>query len=125
MLIRGVYVDGWRRLDTPVADHKKESFVARVQHNFSDGILNDPDAVVAVVFRCSTVMSRKGRPRKSGSRRRSRCGSCGRSTDRRGNYVAAQASASFPLGGFSDFLSLSGKDSVQGDAGGGRAVLER
>jgi uncharacterized protein (DUF2267 family) len=50
-LIRGIFFDGWRPLATPVAGRKKELFIARIQDDFSDGILNDPNAAVAAVFR--------------------------------------------------------------------------
>lgn len=50
-LIRGIYFEGWKPLDTPVADRKKEDFIARVQDSFSDDRLNDPDAAVRAVFR--------------------------------------------------------------------------
>ncbi len=51
VLIRGIYFEGWKPLDTPVWERKKEDFIERVQDAFSDDLLNDPDAAVAAVFR--------------------------------------------------------------------------
>jgi len=51
VLIRGIYFEGWKPLDTPVWDRKKDDFIARVQHAFSDDLLNDPEAAVTAVFR--------------------------------------------------------------------------
>ena len=50
-LIRGIYFEGWKPLETPVWDRRKEFFIARVEDDFSDELLNDPDAAVAAVFR--------------------------------------------------------------------------
>ncbi|KAB2867341.1 MAG: DUF2267 domain-containing protein, partial [Bauldia sp.] len=35
-LIRGIYFEGWRPLDTPVENRKKEDFIARIQSAFAD-----------------------------------------------------------------------------------------
>ena len=51
VLIRGIYLEGWKPLETPVRDRRKKDFIARVQKAFSDDLLNDPDAAVAAVFR--------------------------------------------------------------------------
>ena len=51
VLIRGIYFEGWKPLDTHVWDRKKDDFIARVQHAFSDDVLNDPEAAVMAVFR--------------------------------------------------------------------------
>lgn len=50
-LIRGIYFEGWKPLETPVRDRKKADFLSRVRDAFSDDLLNDPDAAVAAVFR--------------------------------------------------------------------------
>jgi len=50
-LIRGIYFEGWKPLETPVRDRKKADFIGRVQDAFSDDLMNDPDAAVAAVFR--------------------------------------------------------------------------
>lgn len=50
-LIRGVYFEGWKPLDTPVGNRKKEDFIERIQSAFADDRLNDPDAAVTAVFR--------------------------------------------------------------------------
>ncbi len=50
-LIRGIYFEGWKPLETPVRDRKKADFIDRVQDAFSDDLMNDPDAAVAAVFR--------------------------------------------------------------------------
>ncbi|MGB3390393.1 MAG: DUF2267 domain-containing protein [Pseudaminobacter sp.] len=51
VLIRGIYFEGWKPLETPVWERKKEDFIERVQEAFSDDLLNDPDRAVAAVFR--------------------------------------------------------------------------
>jgi uncharacterized protein (DUF2267 family) len=51
VLIRGIYFEGWKPLETPVWARKKEDFIDRVQDAFSDDLLNDPDRAVAAVFR--------------------------------------------------------------------------
>ena len=51
VLIRGIYFEGWKPLETPVWERKKEAFIERVQDAFSDDLLNDPDRAVAAVFR--------------------------------------------------------------------------
>lgn len=51
VLIRGIYFEGWKPLETPVGDRSKDDFIARVQNAFADDFLNDPDAAVAAVFR--------------------------------------------------------------------------
>jgi uncharacterized protein (DUF2267 family) len=51
VLIRGIYFEGWKPLETPVWERKKKDFITRVQNAFSDDLLNDPDAAVAAVFR--------------------------------------------------------------------------
>jgi len=51
VLIRGIYFEGWKPLETPAWERKKESFIDRVQDAFSDDLLNDPDRAVAAVFR--------------------------------------------------------------------------
>lgn len=51
VLIRGIYLEGWKPHATPVLERKKEDFIERVQEAFSDDLLNDPDAAVAAVFR--------------------------------------------------------------------------
>jgi len=50
-LIRGIYFEGWKPLETPVEDRKKADFISRVQDAFSDDLLNDPDAAVRAAFR--------------------------------------------------------------------------
>jgi len=51
VLIRGIYFEGWKPLETPVWERKKADFIGRVQDAFADDLLNDPDAAVAAVFR--------------------------------------------------------------------------
>jgi uncharacterized protein (DUF2267 family) len=51
VLIRGIYFEGWKPLDTPVWDRKKDDFIARVQQAFADDLLNDPETAVTAVFR--------------------------------------------------------------------------
>ncbi|KAB2703104.1 MULTISPECIES: DUF2267 domain-containing protein [Brucella] len=51
VLVRGVYFEGWKPLETPVWERKKADFMERVQEAFSDDLLNDPDRAVAAVFR--------------------------------------------------------------------------
>lgn len=51
ILVRGVYFEGWKPLETPVWNRGKDEFVARVQAAFRDEPLNDPDRAVAAVFR--------------------------------------------------------------------------
>ncbi|MGB3390133.1 MAG: DUF2267 domain-containing protein [Pseudaminobacter sp.] len=60
VLIRGIYFEGWKPLETPVAERKKEDFVARIQADFSDDLLNDPDAAVTAVFRLLSRHLSKG-----------------------------------------------------------------
>jgi uncharacterized protein (DUF2267 family) len=50
VLIRGVYFEGWKPIDTPVRARTREDFVARVDDAFSDEPLDDPEAAVAAVF---------------------------------------------------------------------------
>lgn len=51
VLIRGIYFEGWKPLETPVGDRRKGDFIARIQNAFMDDLLNDPDAAVTAVFR--------------------------------------------------------------------------
>jgi uncharacterized protein (DUF2267 family) len=51
VLIRGIYFEGWKPLETPVWERKREDFIERIQDAFSDDLLNDPDRAVAAVFR--------------------------------------------------------------------------
>lgn len=50
-LIRGIYFEGWKPLETPVSDRSKDEFIARIQGAFSDDLLNDPEQAVTAVFR--------------------------------------------------------------------------
>ena len=50
-LIRGIYFEGWKPLETPVWSRKKEDFIERIQEAFAGDLLNDPDEAVAAVFR--------------------------------------------------------------------------
>ncbi|MEI5681790.1 DUF2267 domain-containing protein [Mesorhizobium sp. CCNWLW179-1] len=51
VLLRGIYFEGWKPLETPVWERKKEDFIERIQDAFADDLLNDPDRAVAAVFR--------------------------------------------------------------------------
>lgn len=51
ILVRGIYFEGWQPLQVLVRDRKKEEFVARIEKDFTDDPLNDPDAAIAAVFR--------------------------------------------------------------------------
>lgn len=51
MLVRGIYFENWKHLETPVWDRKKEDFIARVEDAFSGDMLHDPDTAVRAVFR--------------------------------------------------------------------------
>ncbi len=51
VLIRGIYFEGWKPLETPVSERKKADFIERVQNAFSDDLLVDPEVAVAAVFR--------------------------------------------------------------------------
>ena len=51
VLVRGIYFENWKPLDTPVWERKKEDFIARVEDAFSGDMLNDPDEAVRAVFR--------------------------------------------------------------------------
>lgn len=51
VLIRGLYFEGWKPLETPVWERKKGDFIERVQSAFPDDLPYDPDAAVAAVFR--------------------------------------------------------------------------
>jgi len=50
VLIRGIYYEGWKPIDTPVGARTRENFVERVEDAFSDEPLDDPEAAVAAVF---------------------------------------------------------------------------
>lgn len=51
VLIRGIYFEGWKPLETPVWERNKGDFIERLKNAFSDDPLNDPDGAVAAVFR--------------------------------------------------------------------------
>ncbi len=51
VLIRGIYFEGWKPLETPVGDRRKEDFIERIKSAFWDDLLNDPAAAVTAVFR--------------------------------------------------------------------------
>jgi uncharacterized protein (DUF2267 family) len=51
VLVRGIYFENWKPLDTPVRERKKEDFIARVEDAFSGDMLNDPDEAARAVFR--------------------------------------------------------------------------
>lgn len=51
VLVRGIYFEGWQPLQALVRDRKKDEFVARIEKNFTDDPLDDPDAAIAAVFR--------------------------------------------------------------------------
>ncbi len=50
-LIRGIYFEGWKPLDTPVWNRTKEDFLNRIRDGFADDLLADPETAVAAVFR--------------------------------------------------------------------------
>ncbi|WP_180899834.1 DUF2267 domain-containing protein [Martelella soudanensis] len=49
-LVRGIYFEGWKPLETPVRDRRKEQFVARIQHDMASDPLDEPDWAIAAVF---------------------------------------------------------------------------
>ena len=51
VLVRGIYFENWKPLETPVWDRTKEDFIARVEDAFSGDMLHDPDTAVRAVFR--------------------------------------------------------------------------
>ena len=51
VLIRGIYFEGWKPLDTPVWNRTKQDFLDRVQAAFPDDLPTDPELAVAAVFR--------------------------------------------------------------------------
>jgi uncharacterized protein (DUF2267 family) len=51
VLIRGIYFEGWKANDASVWERKKEDFVTRVEGDFADDMLYNPDAAIAAVFR--------------------------------------------------------------------------
>jgi uncharacterized protein (DUF2267 family) len=50
-LIRGIYFEGWKPESTPVAERRKEDFVHRLEADFVNDPLEDPEAAIAGVFR--------------------------------------------------------------------------
>lgn len=51
VLVRGIYFEGWKPLETPVWERRKDDLIERVQDAFSGDLLSDPDAAVSAVFR--------------------------------------------------------------------------
>jgi uncharacterized protein (DUF2267 family) len=51
VLMRGIYFEGWQPLQVLVRDRKKDDFVARIEREFTDDPLDDPEAGIAAVFR--------------------------------------------------------------------------
>ena len=51
VLIRGIYFEGWKPLDTPVWNRAKEDFLDRVRAAFTEDLPTDPELAVAAVFR--------------------------------------------------------------------------
>ena len=51
VLVRGIYFEGWQPLQALVRDRKKDDFVGRIERDFTDDPLDDPDAAIAAVFR--------------------------------------------------------------------------
>lgn len=49
-LVRGLYYEGWRPAKTPVREHSKKAFVARVEKAFKADPLDDPEEAVYAVF---------------------------------------------------------------------------
>jgi uncharacterized protein (DUF2267 family) len=50
-LIRGIYFEGWKPESTPVAERHKQDFIDRLQTDFANDPLEDPEAAIAAVFR--------------------------------------------------------------------------
>ena len=52
LLVRGIYFEGWApEGSAPVWNRNKEMFLTRVEDDFLDDILEDPQSAVAAVFR--------------------------------------------------------------------------
>lgn len=51
VLVRGIYFEGWQPLQVLVRDRKKDDFITRIEKDFTDDPLDDPDAAIAAVFR--------------------------------------------------------------------------
>jgi uncharacterized protein (DUF2267 family) len=51
VLVRGIYFENWKPLETPVWDRRKEDFIARIEDAFAGDMLVDPDEAVRAVFR--------------------------------------------------------------------------
>jgi uncharacterized protein (DUF2267 family) len=51
VLVRGIYFENWKPLETPVWERRKEDFIARVEDAFPNDAANDPDEAVRAVFR--------------------------------------------------------------------------
>lgn len=51
VLIRCIYFEGWKPLDTPVWNRRKEDFMDRIRTTFADDLSTDPELAVAAVFR--------------------------------------------------------------------------
>ncbi len=50
-LVRGIYFEGWLPAEAPAAERNKSDFVERIERDFSDDLLHDPDLAIAAVFR--------------------------------------------------------------------------
>lgn len=55
MLVRGLYMEGWRIVDKPVHERSEEEFIAHIQDAFKFDYENDPRDITLAVF---TVLSK-------------------------------------------------------------------
>ena len=51
VLIRGIYFEGWKPMETPAFDRKKRDFVIRVRANMAGDSDVDIDASISAVFK--------------------------------------------------------------------------
>ena len=49
-LVRGLYYEGWQPAKTPVREHGKAAFIARIEKAFETDPLDDPEEAVSAVF---------------------------------------------------------------------------
>jgi len=50
IVLRGVFFEGWRPAETPVADRSKKDFIERIAKSFRTDPLDEPEDAVRAVF---------------------------------------------------------------------------
>lgn len=60
LLVRGIYYEGWRPAETPVAERSREAFLARIEEAFKTDPIDSTSEAVTSVFKLLNLRISKG-----------------------------------------------------------------